>query len=135
MAYTLFTADVENISGLSDLPNTEEGYTSAQLKAIFDKAGKDIKTFLNGSLIPELDVGAAKGFTVTFPTGETTYDFESVSYGLNANTIIFAQPQRSSQALWNSCDIKCSAVTTNKLTFTAETAPTADVLIDVIAMN
>ena len=135
MAYTLFTADVENISGLSDLPNTEDGYTSAQLKAIFDKAGKDIKAYLNGTLIPELDVGAAKGFTVTFPANATTYDFESVSYGLNANTVIFAQPQRSSQSLWNSCDIKCSAVTTNKLSFTATTAPTSDVLIDVIAMN
>lgn len=135
MAYTLFDTDVENISGLSDLPNSEEGYTSAQLKAIFDKAGVDIKAYLNGTLIPELNLSVAKAFTVTFPSGSTTYDFETASYGLNANTIIFCQPATESQGLWNDCNIKCSAVTTNKLSFTAATAPSSNVSINVFAVN
>lgn len=135
MAITLFNDDVENVSQLSDLPNAEQGLTAAQLKAVFDKAGVDIKKYINTSLVPELNDSLAKDFTVTFPAGETTYDFTSSSYGLNANSIIHCQPERPSQGMWNKCDVKCSAVTTNKLTFTATTAPTSDVVIKVLVMN
>ena len=135
MAYTLFSEDVENVSNLGDLPNADDGLTSAELKAVFDKAGKDIKNYLNGTLVPELDVGAAKAFTVTFPSGVTTYEFTSVSYGLNANSIVYCQPVRASQHLWNSCDVKCSAVTTNKLTFTAASAPSSAVTIQVLVIG
>lgn len=135
MAIPLFNVDVDNVSQLSDLPNAEDGLTSAELKAVFDKAAGDIKDYLNDTLVPQLNNVLAKAFTVTFPSGVTTYDFTSTSYNLNANSIVYCQPQRSSQTLWNSCDIKCSEVTTNKLTFTAATAPSSDVSIDVIVMN
>ena len=135
MAITLFNEDVENVSQLSDLPNSEEGYTSAELKAIFDKAGKDIKTWLNGTHIPELNLAIAKAFTVTFPSGETTYEFESGSYGLNTNSVVICQAQEASNDLWFACNIKCFAVATDKLTFTADTAPSSNVGINVIVMN
>ena len=51
MAIPLFNVDVENVSGLSDLPNSEDGLTSEQLKAVFDKAGVrpySITLFENG---------------------------------------------------------------------------------------
>lgn len=135
MAISLFNTDVENVSQLSDLPNSEDGLTSAQLKAVFDKAGVDIKDYINGTLVPQINTALAKAFTVTFPSGETTYDYTSSSYGLNANSIIYCQPVRASQGLWNSCDIQCSAVTTNKLSFTAATAPSSDVSIQVLVLN
>lgn len=135
MAITLFNKDVENVSQLSDLPNSEQGLTAAQLKAVFDQAGVDIKYFINTSLIPELNVAVAKAFTVTFPSGQTTYNFESASYGLNANSIVYCQPVRASQSLWNKHDVKCSAVTTNKLTFTAASAPSSALTIQVLVMN
>ena len=135
MAIQLFNVDVENVSQLSDLPNAEQGLTSAQLKAVFDKAGVDIKTYINGTLVPNINTALAKALTVTFPAGETTYNLNTASYGLTANSIIYCQPQRASQSLWNSCDIQCSAVTTNKLTFTATTAPSSDVSIDVLVLN
>lgn len=135
MDYTLFNEDVENVSALSDLPNSDEGYTSAELKAIFDKAGVDIKTFLNNTLIPELDVGSGKTFTVTYPSGQTTYNFTSASYGLNANSDIICKPAEGYERLWNAHKIKCSAVTTGKLTFTAATAPSSNVSIQVLVMN
>ena len=50
---TKFTADVNNIQALSDRPNTADGITAQQLKEKFDKAGADIKLFLNNSLIEE----------------------------------------------------------------------------------
>jgi len=55
MALTKFTENVNNIQGLSDRPNTIDGLTSSQLKELFDKAGADIKTYLNESLTEELD--------------------------------------------------------------------------------
>lgn len=55
MALTKLTANVNNIQSLSDRPNTIDGLTSSQLKELFDKAGADIKTFLNETLTEELD--------------------------------------------------------------------------------
>lgn len=51
---TKFSANVNNIQGLSDRPNTVDGLTSSELKALFDKAGSDIKTYLNGVLTVEV---------------------------------------------------------------------------------
>ena len=135
MAISLFNADVENVSALSDLPNADDGLTSAQLKAVFDKAGVDIKSYINTTLVPQINTALAKAFTVTFPSGQTTYNYTSASYGLTANSIVYCQPKRASLALWNRHDVKCSAVATNKLTFTAASAPSAAVSIDVLVLN
>lgn len=55
MAITKFTNSVTNVQSLSDTPNITEGLTSAQLKEIFDKAGVDIKAFINDTLTTEID--------------------------------------------------------------------------------
>ena len=55
MNLTHLTANVNNIQGLSDRPNTADGITAQQLKELFDKAGADIKLFLNGTLIEETE--------------------------------------------------------------------------------
>lgn len=52
---TKLTIDVNNIQALSDRPNTADGLTSHELKERFDKAGSDIKNFLNTSLLPEIE--------------------------------------------------------------------------------
>lgn len=52
---TNLTANVNNIQGLSDRPNTADGITSQQLKEKFDKAGTDIKSYINNTLIEELE--------------------------------------------------------------------------------
>lgn len=61
---TNFTTNVNNISALSDKPNETDGLTSGELKARFDKAGGDIKEYLNGVLIPEIETA----FNTTMPT-------------------------------------------------------------------
>lgn len=55
MALTKLTANVNNIQALSDRPNEQDGLTSAELKQRFDKAGSDIKTYINEILTEELD--------------------------------------------------------------------------------
>lgn len=55
MPLTKMTANVNNIQALSDRPNTTDGLTSAELKERFDKAGSDLKTYLNTVLTEELD--------------------------------------------------------------------------------
>lgn len=52
---TNLTANVNNIQGLSDRPNTADGLTSQELKEKFDKAGADIKDYVNNTLIEELE--------------------------------------------------------------------------------
>jgi hypothetical protein len=52
---TNLTANVNNIQALSDRPNTADGITSQQLKERFDKAGGDIKDYINNTLIEELE--------------------------------------------------------------------------------
>lgn len=135
MAYTRFNTDVENVSHLSDLPNEEDGLSAAALKAVFDKAGVDIKDFINNTLIPELSASDGKSFTVTFPAGETTYTYSTTSYGITSATDVFCQPATASRSQWTNSNIKCSAVGNGSLTFTAATAPSADVAINVFVMN
>ena len=59
MALTKFTENVNNIQALSDLPNTIDGLTSSELKEKFDKAGSDIKSYLNNTLSEEIDTSLA----------------------------------------------------------------------------
>lgn len=59
---TNLTANVNNIQALSDVPS-EDGLTSTDLKAKFDKAGDDIKTYINGTLIPELETDLNNVYT------------------------------------------------------------------------
>jgi hypothetical protein len=55
MAFTPFETSTTNISTLSDRPNQNDGLSSAQLKGRFDKAGNDIKTYINDVLLEELE--------------------------------------------------------------------------------
>ena len=74
MSFTTFSGNTGNISALSDRPNDTDGLTAAQLKAKFDKAGDDIKTYLNFTLIPELEAttaGASIGVAATGITAST----------------------------------------------------------------
>lgn len=59
MALTKFLVDVNNIQALSDRPNETDGLDSSQLKEKFDKAGSDIKSYLNNTLTAELDLALA----------------------------------------------------------------------------
>ena len=59
MALTKFLVDVNNIQALSDRPNEIDGLDSSQLKEKFDKAGRDIKSYLNNTLSEEIDTSLA----------------------------------------------------------------------------
>ena len=61
MSFTKFEKDISYVSGLPDIPTLENGYTPKALKSTFDRAGEEIKSFVNESLIPELeDEGSVK---------------------------------------------------------------------------
>lgn len=51
---TYMDGDLNIIQALDDEPNDVGGLTSAELKAKFDEAGNTIKTYINGTLIPEI---------------------------------------------------------------------------------
>jgi hypothetical protein len=55
MALTKLTTNLNNIQALHDRPNVTDGLTADELKEKFDKAGNDIKTYINNTLTEELD--------------------------------------------------------------------------------
>lgn len=67
-----FTTDVNNIQALSDRPNEQDGLSSAELKAKFDKAVSDIKDYINNTLTTTLDTSLTEiDGEISEITGET----------------------------------------------------------------
>lgn len=61
MSITQLTRDMHIIAKLDDEPNDTGGLTAAQLKDKFDEAGVAIQTYLNATLIPEVEQAIAAG--------------------------------------------------------------------------
>lgn len=55
MALTKISKNMAIISALDDEPNDVGGMSSAELKAKFDEGGASLKTYINETLIPELE--------------------------------------------------------------------------------
>lgn len=76
MAFERLNTDLSYISKLDDEPNDLGGLSPAELKAEFDKAGNQIKDFINAVLLPELEgKSGASGIgleTVAGLTGAST---------------------------------------------------------------
>lgn len=88
MALTTFDEDVENISALGDQPNDDDGLTAAELKALFDKAGVDLKNYINNILIPELNdaiSAAAQGIALQNISGNILSDGTVTSTKLSSD--------------------------------------------------
>ena len=76
---TNLTANVNNIQGLSDRPNIADGITAQELKALFDKAASDIKTYINGTLIPELEYQLNQMVTDVYTKSQIDSQMSSVN--------------------------------------------------------
>lgn len=55
MALTTFDKNMDIIAALDDEPNDVGGLSAAELKAKFDEGGKAIKTYLNDTLLQEIE--------------------------------------------------------------------------------
>ena len=94
MALTKLTTNLNNIQALHDKPNTADGLTSDELKERFDKAGNDIKTYINGTLTEELDATIGDSYTKTqidtmfSNLGNTYYNKTQIN-----NTVATLQPK------------------------------------------
>ena len=73
MALTKFTENVNNIQALADIP---DNLTSSELKEAFDKAGADIKSYINNTLTDEIDNNlTAINQTISNVEGEIPTDY------------------------------------------------------------
>jgi hypothetical protein len=86
MPFTDCTVVVNNISSLSDLPNTTDGLTSTQLKQKFDQTGTDLKTYLNDTLLNELE-STTSGSSASERIGGRSIAAKSVISGLSAGSL------------------------------------------------
>lgn len=57
MSLPTMETDVRNVEKLAIRPNATDGLDYKDLQQVFDKAGADIQSFLNNTLIPALDSG------------------------------------------------------------------------------
>lgn len=65
MAFTNLTTDLNIIQALDDEPNDVGGLSAAELKAKFDEAANIIKTYLNETLIDEMENSGAESLGIT----------------------------------------------------------------------
>lgn len=75
--FTTFDTDVENIQKLGDQPNDTDGLSADELKYLFDKAGMDLKDFINNVSLPEIFYAvdaAARGVTQEGLSGSVLND-------------------------------------------------------------
>ncbi len=70
---TKFLKDIKNIQALPDKP----AQTSNELKQLFDKAGEDIKSYINNELIEEIQDGFTKTFRIIEDKGEEIKDYKN----------------------------------------------------------
>lgn len=82
---TNLTASVNNIQALDDNPN-ESGLTSNELKAKFDKAGSDIKDYINNTLIDELET-LLDGYSSSISDQQTAINTVTTTANTNASNI------------------------------------------------
>ncbi len=66
MALTKLTTNLNNIQALHDRPNTSDGLTADELKERFDRAGNDIKSYINNTLTDEIDTALANTSSTTY---------------------------------------------------------------------
>ena len=78
---TSFIKDVNNIQKLSDKPNETDGLTAQGLKERFDRAAADLKGFINGTLLKELETHLTKQEQ---SIGNNTTKIEKVQTSLNS---------------------------------------------------
>lgn len=125
MSFTTFTGAVDNITQLPDRPNDELNMSGEDLRKEFDKTGAALKTYINGTLLSELEAttaGAnigvsATGITATTVTGaleELLADIGSaVVAGLSDDCV---QTSYIQDAAVTTAKLNDGAVTTAKIT-------------------
>lgn len=131
MAFTQVSKDMDIIAALDDEPNDVGGLTAAQLKAKFDEGGKALKTYINGTLLTELEsstgganIGiSATGITATKLNGalaELKTAVDAATVGTLPNGSVTTNIIQDGAV--TTAKIPDNAITTAKLAATAVTA-------------
>lgn len=137
MALTKLTTDLENIQALSDKPNEIEGLTADELKAKFDKAGSDIKTYINENLTEEVDtalglkaplVSPTFTGTVSLPSSTSIGNVSSTEIGYLDGVAAPIQDQISTRLeVFGASSFDCNTIKTTSIRpgYNCSNAPTA----------
>ena len=94
LTITYMDGNLDIIQQLDDEPNDVGGLTAAELKAKFDEAGNIIKTYINGTLIPE--ILAADATEAARAAAEAQRETNEAQRIENENTRIAAEQSRAS---------------------------------------
>lgn len=143
-ASTITAADIEDtrqdsnlcgwVTGLVDQITPDTLYTqfTAQFNEWFnglvDIIDEDVETTLVNALPTNL--------TITLPVSEWSDNTQSVTVtNMNTTKSVIVQANSETVEAYSGAGIKCTAQSTNTLTFTCESVPTTDIKVDIIHMG
>lgn len=137
MSFTQFSTDVKNLENLgTNRPNKDLGLSGLQLRQKFDKAVSDIKAFINGTLIVELESALGAGnIGITTPAGMQSQNVQQAIAELYDAATTIADAAVTTQKIANgaveSSKLASGAVTVAKMADNAvSTVYTATVTAD-----
>jgi len=162
MAFTKVVKDMGIIAALDDLPNETGGLTAAQLKAKFDESGASLKTYINDTLVPEIESSAgaaslgaksmadtdsniqgeldarqlkATSTTVTLTVEGWANNAQTVSAtGVTAINIVLVAPAPASQTSYVAAGVKCTTQGAETLSFSCDTTPAVALTVNVVIL-
>lgn len=162
MAFTKVVKDMGIIAALDDLPNETGGLTAAQLKAKFDEGGASLKTYINDTLVPEIESSAAAASlgaksvadtdsniqdeidarqlkatatTVTLTVADWADNAQTTNVtGVTATNIVLVAPAPESQTAYVAAGVKCATQGSGTLSFSCDTTPASALTVNVVIL-
>lgn len=138
-AVALALADKANTADLADVA-TSGAYNDLEGKPTIPVVDATLSTtstnaIQNSAVAAALDTKQDKAIatTATLASGQTAWTV--TVQGVSANNIVLTAPNASGYAQWVDHRVRCSSQNTNTLGFTADTATTASITVNVVILG
>lgn len=140
MALTRLTADLSFISKLDNEPSDNSGMTPSLLKAKFDAGSNALKTFINETLIPELDTellstlaGGFRAVCAVLSASGWSENEQTVSVtGVTALNTVIVVPSPASQAAYLGAGVVCTEQENGTLGFVCSATPASNITVNIL---
>lgn len=146
MSIERMNEDLEIISKLGDVPGSDNGLTSNQLKGLFDKAGLLLQAFINNKLIPAIENTTPGLYALTMDLATVvlaatgwidntqTVQVEKVIANSNQQAVI-AVANAASVDTYLDANIKMTGQGAGTLTFVCDEVPTSSVALNLMILT
>ena len=126
-----------NNGNITTTTSYSPAWVTKEFMAVWVPMSTDIGKVLTATDEHEIDwlAPSATATTCTLETTMTLAGEDVTVQGVKANNIVVVTPAPASAAVWEAAGVKCTAQAANTLTFTATSAPSADITVNVAIFN